>query len=364
MAHNKNSGSLRRFAFAVLGRKNGRKLLARIVRKQTAILPPLSFPIAAAGVKRLLLILPPEPLAVLHQMKNIAALKAFFKNAATTLLTEASCTEIAGMIEDVTIVEYRLEEKRLFSASFGVFNRSFKDAADVCCLLTDGEDLPLLYCCGRTAAPLRVGYAGAGTYPFINLHVSPSEERRYLTDRNLVMAETLGAAHCREIVLPAATQTKAEIDYIIRGITRKSPLRPVGIDALYFYRAFGAGRAAEMIKALVPVVANAVYLYADETPDASEMEWLSRFNVSLMHHCTVAQLRALLSHSEVVVTGNTVLFGLAAIFGAKAVGVFTREEIEVFCPKTPALRGIVKSKTMNTEAIKQILDAAVALAGS
>jgi ADP-heptose:LPS heptosyltransferase len=360
MPQNKNSGSFKRFAFAVLGRKNGRELLARIVRKQTAHQPPLSFPIDAAAVKRVLMILPPEPLAVLHQLKNIAALKRFFRNAGMTLFAEASCIELAGIIEDVSITEYRREEKRLFSATLSVFYRSLKDTADVCCLLTEGEDLPLLYLAGRTAAPVRVGYSCSGGFPFINIHVNPSPERRYLTDRNLAMAEALGAENSREIALPVAVQTKAEIDYLVRGISRKSNARPVGIDAFCFFRAFGARRAEEIIKALLPFAKSAVYLYADETPDASEMDWLSRFNLPLMHHLTVTQLRALLAHSEVVVTGNTLLFGLAAVLGSKAVGVFHKHEIETYCPVTSTVRGIAFEKAPGAETIKEI---AAALAG-
>jgi ADP-heptose:LPS heptosyltransferase len=364
MANNRNTGSWKRFLFALLGRSNGRRILTGIVRRKTAHLPPLSFPIDAAAVKRLLLILPTGPLAVLHQLKNIASLKAFFKNAETTLLTEASCTEIAGMIEDVTIVEYRLEEKRLFSASFGVFNRSLKDAADVCCLLTDGEDLPLLYCCGRTAAQVRVGYAGAGTYPFINLHVSPSQERRYLTDRNLVMAETLGAPPAPADSWAVAGRTLAEVGHFFREHRIGAATRPVGVDAFYFYRAFGARQAEEVVRTIVPVVHNNLYLYADETPDAQEMEWLSRFKLPIMHHLSITQLGTLLGCSGPMVTGNTVLFGLAALLGTKAAGVFTKDEIEFFCPKTPVVRGIVRRKTIDADVVKRIVEAVVELAGT
>jgi ADP-heptose:LPS heptosyltransferase len=352
MARHKNTGLLKRLAFGMLGRKWGRILLSRIVLKHAGHLPPLSFPIDAAAVKRALMILPPEPIASLHQLKNIAALKALLRNAETKLLAEASCTEIAGMIEDVTIIEYRREEKRLFSSLFGVFNRSFRGTADVCFLLVNGDDLPLLYCCGRTAAPLRIGYAGA--YPFVNLHVNPSPERRYLTDRNFVMAETLGAEGGGEDVLPSTVQAKAEIDHLISGISRKSGSRPVGIDAFCFFRAFGARRAAEIIRALLPVVKNAAYLYADETPDASEMDWLSGFNLPLMHHLTVTQLRALLFRSEAVVTGNTLMFGLAAVLGSKAVGVFHKSELDTYCPVSGAVRGVAYEKIPDEVTVRGI----------
>jgi ADP-heptose:LPS heptosyltransferase len=363
MAHNKNTGSWKRFAFALVGPSNGRKLLARTVKKQTAHLPLFSFPLNAASVKRVLMILPPGQLPVLHQLKNIAAMKAFFGNAEVTLCIEASCTELAGMVEDVSIVEYRLEEKRLFSASFSVLNRSLKDTAEVCCLLTGNEDLPLLYLAGRTGAPVRIGYAGAGEFPFINIHVNPSPERRYLTDRNFAMAEMLGAPDVVQRTGAVVERTSTEVDHFFREHRISDLSRPVGVDAFYFYRAFGARQAENVIKALLPVVKNNVYLYADETPDASEMEWLSRFKLPLMHHLTIARLGALLGRSGLVVTGNSLLFGLAAVLCTKAVGIFTSDEIDVYCPKTPSasVRGIVCKNAINAETVNGIVAAAVEL---
>jgi ADP-heptose:LPS heptosyltransferase len=175
------------------------------------------------------------------------------------------------------------------------------------------------------------------------------------------MAEMLGAEKTPDSVWAVAKQTTAEIDYLVRGIGKKSKSKPVGIDAFYFYRAFGARQASGVIKALLPVVKNAVYLYADETPDASEMEWLSRFNLPLMHHLTVAQLGALLGHSELVITGNTLLFGLATLLGTKAVGVFDKNGIDVYCPKIAAARGVVFDKTINNETVSGIINAVVEL---
>jgi ADP-heptose:LPS heptosyltransferase len=361
MADNKHTGPWKRFAFALLGRSKGRKILASIVRKQTAHLPPFSFPFDTEAVKKVLVILPPEPLSVLHQLKNIAGMKTVFRNAEMTLLAEASSIQLAGMIEDVSIVEYRREEKRLFSVSFSVFNRTFRDAAEMCCLLTSNEDLPLLYLVGRTGAQLRIGYTGAGEFPFINFHVTPLPERRYLTDRNYAMAETLGAEKNREIALPIAKQTKAEIDYLVRGINKGGRSRPVGIDAFHFYRAFGAKRAANVIRALLPVVKNAVYLYADETPDAQEMEWLSLFKLPLMHHLTIAQLVALLGRSELVVSGNTLLFGLATLLGIKAVGIFNKNQLDAYCPGITTVRGIPFDTTLDAERISGIVKAVAEL---
>ena len=62
MANDKNTGFWKRLAFTLLGPASGREVLAAVVRKQTAHLPMFSFPLDAAAVRRVLVILPPEQL--------------------------------------------------------------------------------------------------------------------------------------------------------------------------------------------------------------------------------------------------------------------------------------------------------------
>jgi ADP-heptose:LPS heptosyltransferase len=252
-----------------------------------------------------------------------------------------------------------LKEKRLFSAAFSGFNRSFNGAAEVCCLLTRSEDLPLLYLAGRTGAPVRAGYAGAGIFPFINFHVKPSPEREYLTERNCAMAETLGAGKMKKAGWSVARQPRVEIDHFLKD--NRLP-RSAGIDAFFFHRVFGAEQAKGIIKAMVPFANNAFYLYADKTPDASEMQWFSQFDLPLIHNITIAQVAALISSSKLVVSGNTLLFGFAVLLGKKAVGVFKKDEIGAYCPKTSAaVRGIVYDKTSVAETVSGIIRAVAEL---
>ncbi|MBN1129657.1 MAG: hypothetical protein JXA71_11755, partial [Chitinispirillaceae bacterium] len=160
-----------------------------------------------------------------------------------------------------------------------------------------------------------------------------------------------------------AGRTLAEVDHFFKEHRIGATARPVGVDALYFYRVFGARQAGEVVGALASAVHHGLYLYADETPDASEMEWLSRFKLPIMHHLAVAQLGALLGCSGPMVTGNTVLFGLAALLGTKAAGVFDRKEIDLFCPQSPAVRGIVRKKAIDAETVRRIAEAVVDLSG-
>src|SRR5665811_197511 len=73
------------------------------------------------------------------------------------LLVETASVPLAGLIDGVHIAEYPLESKKLFSATFNGFHEQFNGVFDLCCLLTRTEDLVLLNCAGRTAAPVRIG---------------------------------------------------------------------------------------------------------------------------------------------------------------------------------------------------------------
>jgi ADP-heptose:LPS heptosyltransferase len=361
MADSKHTGRWKRFAFALLGRSRGRKILADIVRKQTAQRPLFSFPLDAAAVKSVVIILPPDRLQVLHQLKNVAALKSFFHNAEVTLVSEAGAAPLARLLHGVHVVEYPIEEKRLFSAAFAGFTRQFSGAVEVCCLLTRTEDLPLLYLAGRTGAMVRAGYQGAGIFPFINLHVNPSADRRYAADWNLALAEMLGAKKVRDISWAVTKQTEAEIDHLLREVRCAGPSRLAGIDALFLYRALGAGRAAECIRTIEPVVKERLYLYAEKTGDAAEMQWLLQFNLPLIYNISVPQVAALLSRSDLVVTGNTLLFGLAVLLNMKAVGIFDKKEIDACCPGTPMVRGIVYQASPGNETVSGITKAVAEL---
>lgn len=360
MGNNKNTGRLKRIALQLLGRRRARDFLASLIRRQTAGGVPLfSFPLDTGAITKVLVILPPSNLQVLHQLENIAALKAFFRNAEITLLCETLSVPLARMVEGTAITEYALKEKRLFSSTFSGFNRSFSGGVvEVCCLLTGSEDVPLLYLAGRTGAPVRAGYAGAGIFPFINLHVRPSPERTYLTDRNCAMAEALGAGTTKRGAWPVARQPRVEIDHFLKD--NRHP-RSAGIDALFFHRVFGAEQAKGIIKAMVPFANNAFYLYADKIPDAAEIQWLSQFDLPCIRNITTAQIASLVSSSTLIVSGNTLLFGFAALLGKKAIGIFKKDELDTYCPKMPWVRSIVYDRESNAETVSEIIRAVAEL---
>jgi ADP-heptose:LPS heptosyltransferase len=359
MGKGASSGRISRFLFRLLGPSLGKKLLARKVQARTTHLPPFIFPLDPALFTRVLIILPSKRLKVLHQLKNLAELTAFFKNAAISIVAEETCAPLVKLVDRTNVIEYRYEEKKLFTSTFNQLIREFHGIVDLCCLLTREEDLPLLYLAGMTAAPIRIGYVGSGGSPFLNLQVAPSPSRAYLPEWNSALAEMLGAKRAKRVRWGASKETTAEIDHLLKEMHFDPRARLVGVDADFARRRFGASWAERFIKALIPVTQGSVYLYAKDDEDHGIMEWLSQFNLPLIHSISVSQLAALISRSSIIVTGNTLLFGLATLMEIKTVGLFEEKHLASYCPPSPVIKGISFERSPDEKTIE---DAALAVA--
>lgn len=363
MAHDSTTGCWKRAAFRLVGPARGRKILADAVRKMTAEAPAFSFPLDAAAVRNVLIILPSERLQVLQQLRNIFELTGFFKQAKTTLLAEETSAPLAGLVEGVNVEVYPLESKKLFSAAFNGLNARFKGMFNICCLLTRDDDLPLLDCAGRTAAPVRIGYAGAGGPPFLNVHVKPSPERVLAGDWNCAMAEMLGAKKILNTKWVIEKQTASEIDHLLKEHHLDAESRPTGIDALLFRCLYGAAWADECMNALLPYVKGRAYLYAEETHNQSEITWLEHFDLPVIANLSIPQVAALAARSGLIVTGNTLLFGLATHLAPKVIGVFKNHELAANCPRFPGIKGLVFEQSPDKGTIEKIVAAMTELSG-
>lgn len=110
----KSSGILRRTFFRLLG-VSGSKAAVSCLLKRRYRSSKFSFPVDAASVKEILLILPDRHLEVLYQLRNVISLVSRFKNASATLLCEQSVAQYFKMIPGLTIIEYLKEEREAFS---------------------------------------------------------------------------------------------------------------------------------------------------------------------------------------------------------------------------------------------------------
>jgi ADP-heptose:LPS heptosyltransferase len=361
MPNSSRSGRFARFFFRLLGPARGRKMLAGRVASRIADLLPFSFPLDPDRFKRILVILPGKRLQVLHQLRNLAELKAYFKNAAFTVLVEELSVSLVNLIDGLTVVDYAYNEKKLFSAAFKQFTREFHDIVDLCFLLTRDEDLPLLYLAGMTAAPIRIGYGGAGGSPFLNIHLNPSPQRNYLSDWNCAMAEILSAKRARQARWAVARETVAEIDFMWKEMHVDPRSRLVGVDAEFAAHRFGKEWAESFVKALIPIAKGGLYLYAKDNDRESVMEWMSQFKLPVVHSLAIPQIAALISRSALIITGNTLLFGLAILLESEVVGLFNGDQVAEYCPFGPHIRAVVFERTPDANTIDHVAVAATEL---
>ena len=145
----KNTGRWRRTFFSMLGSVRSRALLSFLLRNRHKV-PLLHFPIDIASVKKILLILPEDHIEVLHQLKNVISIMTRFKHAGITLLCERSAAAYIKMIPGLNLVEYDIQDH--YSTEFSALAQQFRGTVDVCFLLNDKPELPMLYLAGSTAA--------------------------------------------------------------------------------------------------------------------------------------------------------------------------------------------------------------------
>lgn len=348
----KNSGWFRRTFFTVMGRKRSKAVLSFLLKKKHKA-PQLSFPVDIPSVKEILIVLPEEHLQVLHQLKNIISLMTLFKHAAITLLCERGVAPYIKMVPGLNIVEYDAQDH--FSTEFSQMAQLFRGSVNICFLLDTAPDLPVLYLVGATAASVRVGYYGTGEYPFLNLHIRPSEKRTYLADWYSCMAETFGA-RSGEIRWRVAQKTIEEVEHLIKELKMKPDASLVGFDAVHFIRSFGIEWTEKFLAELNKLKLGTIYFHVASETREQELVWLCKQNVPSFADLSTSRLAALVSKSKIIISGNTPMYALAGLLYTSAVGFFPENEIERYCPQNALLKGIAYSGQPDQEKIATILD--------
>ncbi len=360
-----NSGRWKRALFSLIGPSRSRNLLAGIVRKRVDKSGPFAFPIEGASFRRVLIIFPADPVQALCQLENAAALIKVFSDARVSLLAEPPVAPLAGMLGSGEIIEYRSAEKQLFSPGLASLIDRFKGEIDCCCLLTREEDLSLAYLAGMTGARLRAGYGGAADFPFINLRVNLDSGNRYLAGSNCTMAETFGAPPCSGRTWSFPAGASGEVDRLLREVRLDGSSRLFGIDVLPLYKLFGDRGAEECISALMTAAVGGVYFFCGEAPPRPIAERLAALVAPVFSALTIPQTAELLRRTACIVSGKSLFFGLATMLGIKAVGIFTENELPLYCKPSSKVRGIhCSGKGRDEEAVTSLLAAVRELGSS
>jgi ADP-heptose:LPS heptosyltransferase len=347
----KSSGRVRRLFFSLLGQPRSKAFLAFLLNKKHKV-PSLKFPVDVSSVKSVLIILPENHLLVLHQLRNVISLMSILKHATVTLLCERSAAMYIKMIPGINLVEYDLQDH--YSKEFSEISQQFRGNIDLCFLLNESPDLPMLYLAGSTGAPVRVGYGDAGDSPFLNLHIRPSSQRKYLGDWYSAMAEMFGSKS-GEIRWRVAQKTIEEVDHLIGELKINPDARLVGFDAIHFIRSFGIEWTDRFMHRVLELQAGTVYFHVEDTPREKELVWLCSQNVPSFADLSASRLAALINKSEFVISGNTPMFALAGLLQRPAFGFFRENEIERYCPQNNLLKGVTYSREPGNEEIDLLL---------
>jgi ADP-heptose:LPS heptosyltransferase len=259
------------------------------------------------------------------------------------------------MIPNVSIIEYHEEESNGFATQFISFLPQFKNRFDICILLDRTPDLSTLSLIGSTNAPIRAGYEEAGGYPFLNLKARASSSNLYLPDKNCVMAELFGT-QSESLQMSVARKTLEDMNHLLKEIHISHDHGLVGIDALFFLERFGEDWFERFLNRLHQSCNSSLYLYLDKEPSAQQLSWLKNRRITCITELTASRVAALVHLSDLVIAGNTVFYGLAAVLNKAAAGFFKENEMDAYCPSTNKLKGYSYKETPDEQNIIKIID--------
>ena len=305
--------------------------------------PGIVFPYQFSTPPKILVILPEDPLAALHQVSGIVALAACFRDARITVLCQRRVTPFFRMLTAVNdFIEYDCRQRYLFSKDFIRIGKAVSGGHyDMCVMLDHDPHMALLYLCGRSAAAVRIGFAeacgGTGGYPFLNMQVKPSQKHAYSTDQGLLLASVLGAPAQKKTRWTVAKESVAEVNLLLGEMKVDPSSRLIGIDAGYFLRAFGAQWTQSLIDTLKE---RACYLFSYEEPEEKTSEWLGRHGLPVFSNLPASRCAALIYKSEFVVAGATVLFELADVLRKPVIGILSDSQYDAYCRESETTRGL------------------------
>ncbi len=360
MRKSKAFGSFKSFLSSILPAGTRLSLLRRAVEKRYHA-PSLVFPYAVDRSKRLLIIAPADPLPALHQLTCVASLAAYLPQAHIAVLCERKVTPFYRTISGVKeFIEYDLDQRYLFSKEFDRIGKDVQSGGyDVCLMLDSRPDLSLLYLAGQSAASVRVGLAGAGEYPFLNLHLNPAPGTSNLTDRSLLVAAALGIPVRAKTSWSVSKESVEEVGQMLREVKIDPEARLIGIDGCGFFSSFGKSWTQTLVDMLLSK-RRACYFYCFDAPDAEAFSWMERQGLPVFSNLPVSRGAALVHKSEIVVAGPGVMFELADLLRTPVAGVFTADEFGRYCKESETTWGVrIDSRPDQTtvESVGRIVDA-------
>ena len=347
----------RYFLFKVLPQGYRNRLLRWIVATRFKS-PQLVFPWKSAAIKKILAILPEEPVEAFHQINNYLRISAHFKHASFVLF----CTkEVAPYFKQIhpeaVVIEYDRAVRHLFSSEFDAWGKELgAEEFDFCLMLERSPDISLLYIAGKTAAPVRAGYCSAGDFPFLNMHINPSPKRPYLTDQNAIMAGVFGAPDRIKIHWSVSKETVEEVAHLAREASIAPSARLGLIDVGCFFKTYGASWTQKLCAAVTVNKTITWCVVTTDAPDEALADFIATLGLAVFSNLSAPRCVALLSRSVCVVSGISVIFELAHLLHRPLIGMFEQDLLERYCRKSDTTAAVAYVGKPDQNSIQKIVE--------
>lgn len=308
------------------------------------------------SVNSILFVAPEDPIEALLQTTNIISIVTHFSKARIMLLCEESVASFFKNISGIgDVIEYQKKERYLFSSELIHLGKMLeKEYFDLCCFLERNPDISLLHLMGLVHPQIRITYSGVGAFPYFNFQVQSRKEHEYRRDQNNVMAQMLGAQIHEDLQWTVSKEILEEIKIMIKehGICAKTWLG--GIDARFLYYTFGEEWTRDLIESLLNLDTGMWYLYIDTSVDDSFFQWIKSRRIALFSDFPLSRLAALISSSNLIISGKTFFYELAFLLHKPSIGIFHKNEINYYFRNSHWTRGISYNKISDEGLIENI----------
>ncbi len=283
----------------------------------------------------MLFILPENTLEALYQVENVVALREHFSQASVSFLCRAEVSDyFRSIAPEASFVDYHLDDRYLHSPVFAAFGISFAhEHFDLCFLLEKHPHMALLDLVGKTGARVRVGYDGAGEYPFVNYVVRPSTCES-LVEHNCAMARSMGLRIGSRRRLVVAREAVQGVDRLLRDIGANASEPFIALDIGGFIAACGAEWTVSLVSALRH--ASHAAICAVETAGETDNDYARRIasaGAKVVPSLPVPRSAALLSKAVCVAAPRSVLLRMATLLGKPSVAVLPDTQRRRYAPK-------------------------------
>jgi ADP-heptose:LPS heptosyltransferase len=330
--------------------------LIRLRYKRNLLSSIVEFPLDPGRFKRILVILPEDPLEALHQTSTVLSLGQLFGSAELALLCTDAVADFFRLVPGITSINnYPVDDRFIFSKSTAMLcNALAHEAFDAAILLEKQPHPALLKVLAACKAPCRIGFYDSAEFPFVNIRIRPSGRMPYLSDFNSVLPRTIGGPVPKPLKWTVPKESLQEIRHLLKEHSINPELPLIGLDAGLFHRQFGPAWLETFLAHLSQIGTFSLFCAADPDSDPDTLLWFKQRGVGIIPPLSTARSAALIQLASLQITGNTVNYQLGFLLGRPVVGIFSRSELQTYFKPALNCRAVSYETSPDTQTISAV----------